>query len=364
MQPHPYILIMKSSQPLLTLGLLLGIATDVASSFSTVAAAVAAADLDLGKKSTAKDVLREINRADMLAPYVPEGGVAVVTGGASGIGVPSVEALALSGMKIVLACRNTADGERAKSSLPTWCQPNVRVQELDLADLSSVQRAASDILNTEGEISVLLNNAGVMNTPKREETNDGFELQLGTNHIGHHAFTRLLLPGMASGGRIVTVASAAHRFGEFDSFDDLNYKSKRMYSPWGAYGQSKLANVLFAKALDDRLKGEDTDILSVSLHPGVVATNLWRSTGPKLLQGVIKGFVGDRNIVQGAATSVYASLIDSSDFVGGEYLSDCAVAETSEKGADADGKLRQKLWEETEQMIADAGCDLPEGLLR
>ena len=135
-------------------------------------------------------------------------------------------------------------------------------------------------------------------------------------------------------------------------------------SPWRAYGQSKLANVLFAKALDDRLKGEDTEIMSVSLHPGVVATNLWRSTGPRLLQDVIKGVIGDRNIEQGAATSVYASLIDSSAFVGGEYLSDCAIAETSEKGADADGKLRQKLWEETEQMIADAGCDLPEGLLR
>ena len=96
----------------------------------------------------------------------------------------------------------------------------------------------------------------------------------------------------------------------------------------------------------------------------MIATNLWRSTGPKLLQGVIKGAVGDRNTDQGAATSVYASLIDSSACSGGEYLSDCAVAKTSEKGADTDGKLRQKLWEETEQMIADAGCDLPEGLLR
>lgn len=363
--------IMKYSQPLLTLGLLLGIVTDVGSAFSTVAppsssstkAATAAADLDLGKKSTAKDVLREINGAGILAPYVPERGVAIVTGGSSGIGVPSVENLALAGMKVVLACRTTEDGERAKSSLPPWCQPNVRVQQLDLADLSSVQKAASDILDTDGEISVLLNNAGVMNTPKREETKDGFELQLGTNHIGHHAFTRLLLPGMASGGRIVTVSSEAHRFGEFN-FDDLNYKSKRTYSPWGAYGQSKLANLLFAKALDDRLKGEDTDILSVSLHPGVVATNLWRSTGPKLLQGVIKGVIGDRNIEQGAATSVYASLIESSAFAGGCYLSDCAIAETSEKGKDANGKLRQELWEKTEQMIAGAGCDLPEGLLR
>lgn len=353
----------------LVFSLLLAISTGTTSAFSTVVAppskaATSIADLDLGKKSTAKDVLREINSAGLLAPYVPGRGVAICTGGSSGIGVPSVEALALSGMSVVLACRNTEDGERAKSNLPSWCQPNVRVQELDLADLASVRRAAGEILDTEGEISVLLNNAGVMNTPQRETTRDGFELQFGTNHVGHHAFTRLLLPGMASGGRVVTVASEAHRFGDFGDFDDLNYESKRTYSPWGAYGQSKLANVLFAKALDDRLKGEDTDILSVSLHPGVVATNLWRSTGPKLLQGVLKGAIGDRNIEQGAATSMHACMIEPSAFVGGEYLSDCAVAKTSDKGKDADGKLRAKLWEKTEQVIADARCDLPEGLLR
>lgn len=364
--------------PLLLSCLLLAVSTDTSGAFSTVVAPSSSsskassatastktlADLDLGKTSTAKDVLRAINGAGLLAPYVADGGVAVCTGGSSGIGVPSVEALALSGMKVVLACRNAEDGERTRSQLPPWCQPRVRVQELDLADLASVQRAAGEILNTEGQISVLLNNAGVMNTPQRETTRDGFELQLGTNHVGHHAFTRLLLPGMASGGRVVTVASEAHRFGDFGDFDDLNYESKRAYSPWGAYGQSKLANVLFAKALDDRLKGEDTDILSVSLHPGVVATNLWRSTGPKLLQGVLKGAIGDRNIEQGAATSMCACMIDPSAFVGGEYLSDCAIAKTGDRGKDTDGKLRSMLWEKTEQMIADAGCDLPEGLLR
>jgi len=357
----------------LVLGLLLVASTaGGAGAFSTVAppskskaSAQSIADLGLGKKSTAKDVLRELNGAGLLAPYVSNKGVAVVTGGSSGVGVPSVEALALSGMRVVLACRNTEDGERARSALPEWCQPNVRVQELDLADLASVRRAASEIVDTEGELSVLLNNAGVMNTPQRETTQDGLELQLGTNHVGHHAFTRLLIPAMVPGGRVVTVASEAHRFGDFGDFDDLSYASQRSYSPWGAYGQSKLANVLFAKALDDRLKGEkDADILSVSLHPGVVATNLWRSTGPKLLQGVIKGVIGDRNIEQGAATSIYASLIDASAFAGGEYLSDCAIAETSDKGKDADGKLRQMLWEKTEQMIADAGCVLPESLLR
>eukprot|EP00562_Extubocellulus_spinifer_P002029 CAMPEP_0178476174 /NCGR_PEP_ID=MMETSP0696-20121128/3492_1 /TAXON_ID=265572 /ORGANISM="Extubocellulus spinifer, Strain CCMP396" /LENGTH=363 /DNA_ID=CAMNT_0020103471 /DNA_START=34 /DNA_END=1125 /DNA_ORIENTATION=+ len=323
------------------------------------------AALNLGKKSTAKDVLKELNKTDRLAPYVSNKGTAIVTGGSSGIGVPSVEAFALAGMRVVLACRNTDDGEKVKSSLPSWCQSNVRVQKLDLADLESVKNSAEEILSTEGTFDVLLNNAGVMNIPKREETVDGFEKQFGTNHIGHHAFTRLMLPGIEkSGGRVVTVASSAHNFGDFGSFDDLNYSSGRSYSPWGAYGQSKLANVLFAKGLDDRLKGEeDCDVLSLSLHPGVVATNLWRSTGPSLLQPLLKGIIGDRNIEQGAATSMYACLIEPFAFEGGEYLSDCAIVEPSEKGKDSSGKLRQQLWEQTEEMITKSGYDLPNELM-
>lgn len=204
-----------------------------------------------------------------------------------------------------------------------------------------------------------------MNVPKREETKNGFEMQLGTNHIGHHAFTRLLLPGIEkSGGRIVTVASSAHNFGDFGDFDDLNYSSERKYSPWAAYGQSKLANVLFAKGLDDRLKGEeDCDAVSVSLHPGVVATNLWRSTGPSFLQPLLKGVIGDRNVEQGAATSMYACLIEPSALGGGEYLSDCTVVEPNDKGADLSGELRQLLWEKTEEMVAGAGYELPAELM-
>ena len=324
-----------------------------------------AAVLDLGKKSTAKDVLKELNRTGRLAPYVSNKGTAIVTGGSSGIGVPCVEVFAVAGMKVVLACRNTSDGERVKSCLPNWCQSNVRVQKLDLADLNSVKSAAEEILATEGTFDVLLNNAGVMNIPKREETANGFEKQFGTNHVGHHAFTRLLLPGIdKSGGRVVTVASSAHNFGDFEDFDDLNYSSRRNYSPWGAYGQSKLANILFAKGLDDRLKGvQDCDVLSLSLHPGVVATNLWRSTGPSILQPLFKGIIGDRSIEQGAATSMYACLVESYAFKGGEYLSDCAIVDPNDKGKDSSGKLRQLLWNKTEEMIENAGYELPNDLM-
>lgn len=318
----------------------------------------------LGRKSTTRDVLRNLNGSGRLAPYVAGEGTAVVTGASSGIGVPSVEALALSGMRVVMACRNVEDGERARAALPDWIQPRVRVQELDLADLGAIRGAVEAIREQEGQIDLLLNNAGVMNIPKRTLTKDGFEMQLGTNHVGHHMLTRLLLPSVRRGGRIVTVASSAHQFGTFD-FDDLNYgSSKRSYSPWGAYGQSKLANVLFAKGLDDRLKKEGRDdILSVSLHPGVIGTNLWRSSGPAFLQPLLTNVVGDRSIDQGASTSVFASLVEASAFSGGEYLADCGVAKPSERGNDANSNLREELWKKTEEMISDAGYALPVDIL-
>lgn len=320
--------------------------------------------VNVGKQSTALDVLRELNNASRLAPYVAKPGTAVVTGGSSGIGAVSAETLAVAGMKVVLCARNTDDGERVRASLPPWCRDNVRVQELDLADLESVRGAAENIMAAEGSIDILLNNAGVMATPKREETAQGFELQIGTNHIGHHMLTRLLLPGMSTDGRVVTVSSEAHRMASID-FGDINYDHSRSYSPWGAYGQSKLANLLFAKELNDRFSADgECEMKSVSLHPGVIGTNLWRYSTPSFIRGALTNLISDKTIEQGAATNVYACLAESSQFVGGEYLSDCAVAEPSSGGKDSNEVKRKKLWTKTEEMIAGAGFELPEGLLR
>jgi NAD(P)-dependent dehydrogenase (short-subunit alcohol dehydrogenase family) len=242
----------------------------------------------LNKKSTALDVLETLNKSNKLASYITNNDnkddqpVAIVTGGSSGIGIPTVKTLALANMKVVLCARNLDAAMAAVRSLPGSLQSNIRIQKLDLADMASIESAAREIIDTEGKIGgihVLLNNAGVMAPPKREATAQGLELQFGTNHVGHHMFTRLLLPSMNNEGRIVTVASTAHSFGELN-FQNLNYdaeaREERSYSSWGAYGQSKLANILFTKGLSDELKEAGSGIKAVSLHPGVIGTNLWR----------------------------------------------------------------------------------------
>jgi len=342
------------------------LAPGLSSTVGITANSYATSDVTLGKRSTALDVLKSLNSASRLAPYVARGrddvGVAVVTGGNSGIGAVSVETLAVSGMKVVLCSRSLESGEAIRSSFPDWCRRNVRVQKLDLADLGSVQDAANEIRRTEGTVHVLLNNAGVMATPKRMETKQGFELQIGTNHVGHHMFTRLLLPSMSSDGRVVTVASEAHRMARIN-FEDINFEESNSYSPWGAYGQSKLANILFAKELNDQLKQQGSKILSVSLHPGVIASNLWRYSTPTFIRGLLLSLISNKSLEQGAATSVYASLVEPNEFNGGEYLDDCAVAEPSSIGKDSNRTNRRKLWDKTEAMIHNAGYKLPASLL-
>ncbi len=325
----------------------------------------------LGKKSTALDVLETLNKSDNLASYInldkeDDLPVAVVTGGNSGIGIPSIEALALANMKVVLCARNLESAKDAVESLrlPSSLQANIRIQKLDLSDMASIEAAAEEILETEGKVDVLLNNAGVMATPKRESTSQGLELQFGTNHVGHHMFTRKLLPKMNNEGRVVTVASTAHTFGQL-SFSNLNYdddKPERSYTAWGAYGQSKLANVLFAKGLDDKLKDEGSSITSLSLHPGVIGTNLWRYT-PKWTKPFLNALVADRSIDQGAATNVYGCLADKSMFNGGEYLKDCAIAEPNQYGKDENKTLRKKLWDATEEIIKKNEFQLSESLV-
>lgn len=328
----------------------------------------------LDKKSTALDVLNYLNKNSLLANYVTNNDgqkrqpIAIVTGGSSGIGIPSVEALCLAGMKVVLCARNvTAAIEVVEKELPRSLKSNIRVQEMDLSDMTSIQAACTEILEKDcngseiDSIDVLLNNAGVMATPKRMSTVQGLELQFGTNHVGHHMLTRLLLPYMRNDGRIVTVASTAHAFGQLD-FSNLNYDEngpERSYSSWGAYGQSKLANILFAKGLDDKLKEAGCSIKSVSLHPGVIGTNLWRYS-PRWTRPFLNAIVADKNAQQGAATNVYSCLVESSQLKGGEYLVDCAIMEPNSQGKDETRILRKKLWDATEALITENGYNLPE----
>lgn len=341
--------------------------------------------LPLGKESTPQDVYETLKKNNRLASYVntDDGGninlddrpIAVVTGGSSGIGIPSIEALvSLANMKVVLCARNLDAAKEAVMSLPKSIRSSIRIQKMDLSDMNSVDKAAKEIIETEGKIDVLLNNAGVMATPKRISTAQGLELQFGTNHVGHHMLTRMLLPIFSREGRIVTVASSAHSMGNLD-FENLNYDEKngkrRKYTGWGAYGQSKLSNILFAKGLSNKLKEKTEDgvdannnIKSVSLHPGVIGTNLWRHT-PKWTKPILNAFMTDRNVEQGAATNIYCCLIDNAEFEnGGEYLSDCQVIKPkNESGKDDASNFSNQLWKATEEIIKEKGFDLPKDLL-
>lgn len=209
------------------------------------------------------------------------GRTALVTGANSGIGFHTALELARARARVVVSSRDEAKGREAirriEAEVP---QAEVELGVLDLADLGSVRRFAEPFRDHHGSLNVLVNNAGVMAVPQRRTTADGFELQLGTNHLGHFALTGLLLPALLARprSRIVTVTSTAHRMGRM-RFDDL--QGGRGYGPWRAYGQSKLANLLFAFELDRRASASGLDLLSVAAHPGLAATNL-QSAGPRL----------------------------------------------------------------------------------
>lgn len=326
------------------------IAMALACFFTHSAHAFSSSPLSLNKKSTALDVIGELNRSNKFADYVKQGSTAVVTGGNSGIGATTVSTLALTGMNVVMCARDLESAQKALQNVPAWCRDRVTIQELDLADFDSIQQACKAITKKYGKIQVLCNNAGVMALPQREVTKNGLEKQVGINHVGHFMFTRLLLPNMDENGRIVNVASTAHELAK----DDRDWNSEQSYSAWGTYGKSKLANVLFAKELQDKLNESGRgDISSVSLHPGVIKTNLWRNT-PSFLQFATNLFA-DKTIEQGASTQVYCSLVD--EVKPGAYYKDCSVATPSKVAQGTD--IREDLWSWTETHIANQGYKLP-----
>ncbi|QNG17631.1 SDR family NAD(P)-dependent oxidoreductase [Rhodococcus triatomae] len=235
-----------------------------------------------------------------------QGRTFVVTGANSGLGEVAARALGKAGAHVVLACRDTEKGERVARSIGD----NAEVRKLDLADLASIREFADGI----DEVDVLVNNAGVMALPLRR-TVDGFEMQIGTNHLGHFALTGHLIDKVTD--RVVTMSSGLHQIGSVD-LDDLNW-TRRRYSRWAAYGQSKLANLLFAYELQRRLTASGSSVKSVASHPGYASTNLQAHT--ESIQDRVMA-LGNRFLAQsaemGALPLLYAATVPS--VAGGTYL--------------------------------------------
>jgi NAD(P)-dependent dehydrogenase (short-subunit alcohol dehydrogenase family) len=282
------------------------------------------------------------------------GRTAIVTGANSGIGRAAATALAEHGARVVLAVRNAEKGASAVSGMPG----SVEVRPLDLADLASVRAFAE---GWDGDIDLLINNAGVM-IPPLSRTAQGFELQFGTNHLGHFALTNLLLEHVT--GRVVTVSSAAHRGGAID-FDDLNWE-RRSYKAWRAYGQSKLANLLFTAELQRRLAAAGSSVLATAAHPGYAATNLQFHSGRGLFDVISR--VGNQLIAQdengGALPTLYAAVADvpGNSFAGPSGFMEQRGAPklVGRTKAAQDMAVAARLWDVSEQLTG-VSCPLGAG---
>lgn len=198
------------------------------------------------------------------------GRTALITGANSGLGLETARALAAKGARVVMACRNQSKAEAACQKLTLGGGEELIPLELDLADLASVRRGATEVAERWGGLDLLINNAGVM-APPRQLSAQGFELQFAVNHLGHFALTQQLLPLLRQGARVVHVSSGASYFGRI-AFDDL--QGEQRYDAWAAYAQSKLANVMTALELQRRLNGQGAAVLSIAAHPGLARTNL------------------------------------------------------------------------------------------
>jgi NAD(P)-dependent dehydrogenase (short-subunit alcohol dehydrogenase family) len=264
-------------------------------------------------------------RENWIEEHIPDltGKVAVVTGANSGLGLETSRVLALRGARVVLSVRSEARGAAAaqevRADAPT---ADLDVMCLDLANLESVHRFAETFLVNHDRLDILVNNAGVMAIPHRR-TADGFEMQFGTNHLGHFALTGLLLPRLLvmPGARVVTVSSGAHILGKMD-FDDLNHEQS--YGKWTAYGQSKLANLLFAYELQRKLEAAGSSAISVAAHPGYAATNL-QYVGPEMEGSRFNLWVMStanrvfaQHAAMGALPEIYAAT--SPEVRGGDYV--------------------------------------------
>lgn len=281
--------------------------------------------------------------------------VVIITGANTGIGKEVAKDLARRGARVILACRNLVEANKAADEIKQitgggqGCS-TVIVKHLDLASLSSVRRFVKDIKNSEERLDILINNAGVYHCPYWK-TEDGFEMQFGVNHLGHFLLTNLLLPLLkkSSQSRVITVSSEIYRRGIIN-FQDIN--SENAYDHKKSYMQSKLANILFSRELAKRVQG--TGITTYSLNPGIVRTNITRYIWLQkpFLRPIFYLYLKAplfKDAEYGAQTIIYCAVEKSLEYESGKYYSDCARKQLS--GQALDDGLAKKLWEMSEQMV-------------
>jgi NAD(P)-dependent dehydrogenase (short-subunit alcohol dehydrogenase family) len=297
---------------------------------------------------------------------------AFVTGVSAGIGIETARALVAHGAEVVGAARDLAKAEAATAEVRAAAAAkgvSFTVVELDLASLASV-RACADALLADGRpFDLVIANAGVMGTPQGE-TADGFETQFGTNHLGHFVLVNRIAPLIVDGGRLVNVASSAHRFSDVD-LDDPAF-AHTPYDPWVAYGRSKTANILFAVEFDRRHRGRG--IRATALHPGGIQTELSRHVGADAIDKMVAQIDADlaaegkppyrrKTVPQGAATSVWAGIVASADEVGGRYCENCHVSTITDAQISPvsegvrpyalDPERAKALWTKSEEMVGE-----------
>ena len=277
--------------------------------------------------STADEVLID---QDLAGKHV------LVTGASAGLGIETARALAARGATVFGTARDLTKAEHAVAPIRDAAASgggSLDVFELDLADLRSVRTAADRIAAVGSPLDIVIANAGVMATPF-EKTADGYELQFGTNVLGHYSLIARIAPLIRDGGRIVTLSSAGHRYADFD-LDDPDFE-RTLYDPWVAYGRSKTGDVLLAVAFDAALR--DRGVRAASVHPGGIETELGRHLGGGGIQARLDAINAElaksgrspmrlKTVPQGAATTVWAAVTASADEVGGRYCEDCHVAE-------------------------------------
>ena len=304
-----------------------------------------------GAQSTTDDVLGGIDLS---------GKRILVTGASAGLGVETVRALAAHGATVIGAARDLA---KAKGALAKAGAKYDSLVELDLASLAACRKAGAAVLAQKQPLDAIVANAGVMAIPTLTHTADGFETQFGTNHLGHFTFVNRIAPLLRAGGRVVVLSSAGHRFADVD-LDDPGFANKD-YHPFVAYGRSKTANILYAVALDARLKGRGVRVNAV--HPGVIQTELGRHMTPAMIQQITGAAPGGaptisfKTIPQGAATSVWSGFTAQAEAVGGRYCEDCHVAELTDdmtvrqgvRGYAVDPARAEALWAKSEAMVGE-----------